>query len=692
MTRDHRRSQITANRKSRPGKRSEQGYVLLAVMLILFMILAGMLLGLFQTKSSSSSGATGLTGATGNNILSQAARIKTYGAENLAEAGVRMAIEWINDLPSTSTVLKQNPIVIDNTTVSGFWQTNGGITPSTVGNYWKIGWDNSDNTGKNYILIRIYPYQTNDTDTLKKYIVEAAGVYNNTSVQVARASIRQVSFAKYAMAVDDMNGVSLVAGRIQFGGPVLINDKSNNGVKIVWDDVTTDPNDYQQIFTYPASNAVTIGTNNVTWLKLSDFTAGTPTDWSRVVANGNVPITNGTTNDLPTADNTQAQNSFGAGASAPTTFLNTIEPVAGAPVSLTTTETINGVSTSVPVGVSIPNTPSSATTGTATGGIVISGPVDSVVFATDPSKTTKQQIQIYQSGSAGGSNYRLRTIITVDRSVDSNGNDTSTTTAFTQWAKDDANNATNPWYSSSSAGTTYTYSGATSGVIYSMTDSIGQQNSGDGTNDIGGGVHGVIADNVLNADGTIAARNSWTIATNSSSSASVGRDVNIDGDLEYNTMATDGNGNVTGADATRSGMLGIVANDISVNQYYFDPTTSKNVRSGSTPVEIKNLAISATTFAYDTFSALNYASRSIGVLNIFGGYIASKAGQFGRYDPIGKVMISGLERSLNFDSRTQNSPPPAFPTSSTSYELTSYQRVDSTVDGKCSISAGCSVP
>mgnify|MGYP001549604550 FL=1 len=93
--------------------------------------------------------------------------------------------------------------------------------------------------------------------------------------------------------------------------------------------------------------------------------------------------------------------------------------------------------------------------------------------------------------------------------------------------------------------------------------------------------------------------------------------------------------------------------------------------------------------AYDTFDAENprattdangntVAGRAAGNFKLLGGYIAKNNGTFGQVDA-NSNLLAGFRVNRNYDQRAADNPPPFFPSEENSFQVTSFQRVGSTL-------------
>ena len=205
--------------------------------------------------------------------------------------------------------------------------------------------------------------------------------------------------------------------------------------------------------------------------------------------------------------------------------------------------------------------------------------------------------------------------------------------------------STDPW----NLQRTDSYSGATNGVLYVQGDIGGQASP------YRGGLSGTIA------NGT--ALSIVTGATNT---------LNINGGLVYSNLITNVSnpnnlGSSAGAATSLSGVLGLVAGTFRVPE---------SDDSGSA---LTALTIHAVCMAYDTFVVVNPTSRPAGVINLLGGSIVKRNSQLG-VTTVGGSVLNGFIINRIYDVRIGNNPPPAYPSTDRSYQILSYQKVNTTLN------------
>ncbi|MBC8102738.1 MAG: hypothetical protein H7Z41_09145 [Cytophagales bacterium] len=640
QTADTEQTQQLRQRRRRLQKRHLVGMALLGTMMALMLVLSIALVGVISSTAGAGRSNGALDTADGT-VRMASRRIEYYGAMNLAETGVRMTVQWMTEQrPPTNPTLplstNSTPFYPDIINVG--WFKNS--TKDDANKYRFVPWDNAAGSSTNGFRVKVYPYTSNSFDTQKRFIIESVGVYRGAQ-QIVRAAVRQESFANYALFVDNVPTYYLSSGNNAFGGPVHLNasDEVTTGrtINILWKDGNTADPTKDQIFRYKQKNAFTTsaGKDSVKW-KYNDVNTeqspvGTPS-MKHVIAEGGEVQTSQTNIPMPTSSTVQADAAYGPTKTAPasTSYLNDI-PVLG---RLST------------IGVALP----------ASGGIVIQGNVEDMVFSVDPMDSTKQIVAIYQrqqlTVNGVPTDFRLRTTISMDRT--GTGGTTKVDAAYTLRAN---NSNWVPMPVVQPSPTTIP-----NGVIYGRNGNVN-------------GVRGVIADNVTDQNGkNIVQRNALTVATAND------KDLQIGGSITYKTLVTDPNDlyePVGSGDKFISGLLGIVSRKVRIARNGANPEGSSG-RVGTS--ELRNLNVHATVFAFDTFDAVDSGTRSVGIIDLLGGYIAKNGGDFGSVGPTG-LLEKGFRKSNNYDDRVLDSPPPAFPSTGNSYKMISFKRVTKTLDG-----------
>ena len=91
------------------------------------------------------------------------------------------------------------------------------------------------------------------------------------------------------------------------------------------------------------------------------------------------------------------------------------------------------------------------------------------------------------------------------------------------------------------------------------------------------------------------------------------------------------------------------------------------------------LTIHAVCMAYDTFMVVGPTTRAPGVINLLGGFIVKNNSQMGVVTLAG-VVNSGFLLNRNYDQRIADDPPPNYPVADRSYQVMSFQKVNTTLN------------
>lgn len=199
-----------------------------------------------------------------------------------------------------------------------------------------------------------------------------------------------------------------------------------------------------------------------------------------------------------------------------------------------------------------------------------------------------------------------------------------------------------------------------------------------------GGLHGQVADNALDASGSVTHNNGLTIATPQADSC------NVDGSITYSTkrqVTKDSSGNpeyidVNGSPTSdpakgtpvyasegsdpnfvsKAGTLGLISNNVLV--------TTKD----STGAALTNFEMDGTVLASGLYDADHFDSRAVGLWENMGGYLSSTVGTFGQFNN-SLQLDHGFNTQFNYDARMRNNPPPFFPTTGYTYSIISWHQV-----------------
>ena len=596
-------------------------------MLVLLGILTITLIG--TVGSSGTHGYNGILGMTDNALQSSSARTQSTASFNMAESGVQYTLAWL------SAVSKVRPPVGNAQAPTG-WEFNtvngrGVVTPDP-------------SRPGSYFAVRIYPdYYNTDvgspTSNQKKYLIESIGVSGGMST-VVQAYVEQTSLAQYLVLLNSWNNANnyWVSGLTTFDGPVHDNNMGGDGTpdgqaeNVLWKSAAgTSP-----MFNYTGADAYTTSSpNGIDWWKDQFNAAGAP----QVITNPDGSTTN------------QWLNVSAGGAGS----VHTGTPVVKFPSSssLQKTAAVGSAPTTNPTGVTL----------CPGGGVYIEGNVDEMALsATGPHNTvqvmtitqgtTVQRVTIYPAGAPPPAG-------------NPNAGQSAATTLETQQPD-------GSWKQTGYLG------GTTNGVVY-CDGNIGAQ--GDPKT---GGLHGQVADNLLDASGSVVHNNGLTITTPQSDNC------NLDGSVTYSTertVATDANGNPKYIDVngnptsdptqgtpvyvaedsdpnfvSRAGTLGLISNNVLVT------------KSDSTGNPLTKFEMDGTVLASGLYDADHFESRPVGLWENMGGYLSSTVGTFGVFNS-SLQLSNGFNTQFNYDARMRNNPPPFFPTTGYTYSIISWHQV-----------------
>lgn len=594
---------------------------MVGVMILLFMILA---LLLVSVLSQGKGGDVGTDSQQGLGLAWR--RAKVLGAQTLAESGVRMSLQWLmqqSTAPSNLTAFAPSSVstFFGGTTVSGWTEVTLNQGPTNTENP-----DVSAVPGK--IRVRFYPYASNATSNRKMFGIEAVGEYQGMSHTV-RIFVRQNSFARYAYFSDTAPTGWWVSGSTRFQGPVHVNGVDASGtavdtnarINILWKaDDWSIPYSDDYIFTYPDEGYFTTSMNysQLNW----NYTDGT----SAFVYDPNwwTPYWEHVT----------------AAGRAP----KTNQPLIRMPTATTDQKNAALGTAAEPVntfvGAFIPVTGSTPNAGIYVGGDVKDLNLTYQYMAGSPSHDD-QVFEIIQGISTGEQLSRI-VVCLVNNTVD--------LTVSTR------PNASSAWTLVSSSHYT---GGATNGVIY-VNGHIGSQVA-----PYSGGLSGTVVPNIMSGT-TVSKPNTWTVVTEGT------KTININGGIVYKNLITDSsNPSNLKSDAasapTESGILGLVAGRFRVPLYDDTGTT------------LDYLTVHAVVMAYDTFEVTNYNTRAPGVINLLGGFIVKNNSSLGVVQLNGTVN-NGFILNRNYDQRIADNPPPNYPVADRSYQVMSFQKVNTTLN------------
>lgn len=606
-------------------RKRQRGMALAAGMLVMLGILSLVLVGVL----AGAHGGGGLLNLTENGDQSASRQGQSTAAYNAADSGVEYTLQWM------SYHSQKGPLNIGGQDI--------------VKAFPLPAWDSPpDGPAATYTLDSatftawIFPDAANGQETVKKYLIQSTGLSGGAS-ETVQAYVSVTSFGKYAVFLDKTPpGAFFASGSNVFDGPVHSNNANNPTPpaqptptgelnNIVWSDGTSAP--VAPIFTYKGSDAFTVSGPSVNWYRNSYGNTSAPTSeaqWDMIASGGSGSIQTGVSMIPLPATGTLNQQYAVMGLPPPPP--GTTAPPPGIPAGTS------------PVGVQVPSSG-----GVTAGGLYIHGPVQQMNLSVDPNNSTTQIIQIQQT--------------------DANKNPYTTTITMTPSAVPRPTTQVHVAYMNpagsgtfTAATTDHTYTGVTNGVVYcdsniGKTDPATQQGNDPTTqtlvtNPASGGVTGVVADG-----------SALTLVTDS------GHNVNINGNVTYHTpRQKDSKGNPlpesdTSNDNFRAyaGTFGIVSNNVQI----VDKDASGNA--------ITNLEVDAAVMALGTYDAADYASRPVGKMTNMGTYIVENRGLFSTAN--GLNVVSGIACSRFYDNRLADHPPPFFPTTSSQYQVLSWQRV-----------------
>lgn len=617
------------------AKRARRGMAMVTTMLVMFGILTIGLLGVF---GGGGAGRNGAMYSTGNAIQMAGARTQSTNAFNMAESGVEYTLQWLNSLPQppTQTTAFTPAFTWAQTTATGL---RTAVTP------------NAAYPGQTFQVV-IYPDVNNKPtgqvtgNPAKSYLIESVGRSGGETV-ILQAYVRTSSLSKWLVLVNNWtSGNYWVSGLSTFDGPVHDNNFSGDGSglpnglleNVAWYDANgckangwTDSNGNpiaHPLFTYTGNDAYESSgpyppdptKPGVNWYRDNNFGGTSPptgTDWQYVAAGGQ----NTVSSDAPTVPFPQTSSAQECAA-------------LGLPP--------NSATPTLPHGVTV----------NANGGVTIGGDVDQMTMSVDPSNSTTQVVEVYQTDPTTGQEDYTKI------SIDAQGHTTEETGTAPAGSLTAASVTLNPASTWPAAVTT-----VNNGVIY-CDGNIGAQ--GDPKS---GGLSGTVADNAVDGNGNVTHSAALTIATDAT------KNCNIDGSIIYNTArAKNPDGSYVTEDkdpnfTKHAGTLGVVTDNILITE-----TTA----GGST---IGDIETDGTFLAHGVFDVDHYASRAPHNWENMGGYLSSTVGVFGVFNNSTGKIVSGMNNQFNYDARMRDNPPPFFPTNGNIYDVLSWRRVPVTLDG-----------
>ena len=562
--------------------------------------------------------------------------LQASGARTRSAASFNMAESGLQYTMAWLSAQSQPP----NTSVA-FAPTLWGAT--AVGTRAKIVPDAADPSS--YFSVRVYPDRYNNdvssaTSTQKKYLIESVGVSGGITT-IVQAYVGQQSLSQYLVLLNSWNnsGNYWVSGLTTFDGPVHDNNIGPDGHGANGDTQTPDGTPENILWKSAKGTAPMF-----TYTGDDAYSVSSPTGiaWWKDQFN-----TSAAPQVLPDGTN-QWLNVAAGGAGT----VKQGTPVVPFPTS-------SNLQRSVAIG-SAGSLNTSGVTLCAGGGIYIEGNVDEMVMSAAGTGNATQVITVTQ-----GTTVQRITIDPV------NGVTLETQKPNGSWNQV----ATQP--------------GGVNGVVY-CNGNIGAQ--GDPKT---GGLHGQVADNLLDASGNLLHANGLTVATPQTANC------NVDGSITYSTkrqVAKDSSGNpmyidvdgkptsdpakgtpvympedkdtgyVNSKGVSRAGTLGLISNDVKVT------------KKDSTGADLTNFEMDGTVLASGIYDADHFTDRAVGLWENMGGYLSSTVGTFGTFDNNSLKLTNGFNTQFNYDARMRNTPPPFFPTTGNQYNIISWQQVKQTLE------------
>lgn len=601
-----------------PRRRAQSGMTMVLIMLLLFLILA------ISLVTFLSAGRGGDLSSEGKIALGLTRlRGERYVSQSLAESGIRLSLQWLADRTSPPT----NTAAFAPSSVADFF---GGTTDA---NNWTVltlaqGPDSTENAALSQvngtIKVRFYPYGSNSVAGRKMFGIEAIGSYQGSSY-TARVFVRQNSFARYSYFSDTTPEAWWVSGNTRFQGPVHVNGVDASGTAV-------DPS----------------ARLNILW-KANDGSPTASDDWIFSYPGDDYFTT--------ALGYSQLNWTYSDGASAYFYDPNwwspywqhitaaAKPPITNAPLIRMPTATSDQKSIALgsmtepaldTVDVFVPNS-----SGTATAGIFIAGDASDInLAAPSHSGHEDQSIEVVQPTVTG----EQRSLITICPQAN--------TTQVQVYTRPTSLSA---WTLARSA----SYSGTTNGVIY-LRGNVGGQSA-----PYQGGLSGVVA-NSYYSGGTLAHNNALTLVTGATNT------INLSGGIVYSNCITNtSNPSNLGSDVSSaqstSGTLGLVSGTFRIPE------------SDESGMGLTSLSIHAVCMAYDTVTVVNPTTRPPGIINLLGGYIVKRNSQLGVTTISGSVLHGFIINRI-YDARIGDNPPPGYPSTNRSYQVLSYQKVNTTLN------------
>ncbi len=629
-------------------------------MLVMFGILSLTLIGVLAGSQRGG----GILSMTENGDQSASRQMQSTAAFNVAESGVEYTLQWLH-----SRSQQYGPPALTHAFPLPAWNGAPGDAAAsyTLGSGAFSAWVFPDANNNGTIIT------TSGQETPKRYLIQSTGTCNGIS-QTIQTYVSLSSFGKYAFFTDhDPSNIYWVGGLNSFDGPTHFNESAGTPTNIVWVDG-------KPIFNSPHTDALSYS-GSINWYHNSQSSSqqapqvitnsdGSQTDQFLSVAKlGNTAVNKEPTIALPTSSLQQQYAALGqtmpAGANPP--------PPIGAPTALSP----SGVTVVPGGGIYIHSANSADTNDHLANASNPATDVQQMVLSVDNNRN--QVITIQQNSDAG---ILTQTQITLDR----------------------VNGATHVQagpYNASSKTFTMTslpdVSGVGNGVIYTDGNLGSTQKFGDANGNPpnyspdtapGKGLSGTIADN-----------QALTIATYAAPGQSDpnNKNINLNGSVVYNTpRARDGTGAFlpesdpsNTAFVQKAGVLGLVANNVQLvdNNSAGQPLGDTEL-DATTMVQNTLQTIDSATYYLDQNSSNNIGSTQSGGKTYYGhwlrqphkfycmgGEIASVRGALGSFNSSTSQMVNGYAGNYSYDNRLANTPPPFFPTTSSQYQVLSWQYV-----------------
>lgn len=646
----------TAARK-RLGGRGRRGMAVVGTMLVLLALLSLVLLG---EVVNGHRGGGGLMGQTGNGLAGAARLTQSTQALALAESGVEVTLQWLHSQagPPSATSAFPLPAFMNGNRVSapgdpaGTYYLNGGSFTVMI-----FPDDANSVTGANLGTV---------TATPKHYLIQAKGVYGGVT-QIVQAYVMQSSFGKYAFFTDhDPSNIYWVGGLNSFDGPTQFNGSNGNPTNVVWVDG-------KPVFKFKGSAAFQYS-GSVAWYHNTSGNAAAPAsdaDYRSVASVGASGVNHSDPVKMPTSSLKQQYAAWGQPYAEGTTTPPATAPTAATPSGVTVSPT-GGIYIHCRNSANAQDVPADP-----------SSPINDVqqmVLSVD--SKGNQVITVDQTSDA---NVLTRTVLTLDRTTSPPATHIVTGPAGgTLVAQPDAPALANPVvYCDGNIGATQDPA-----TQYDSRNNLYYAPDGTNMSAPGKGLSGTVADGQPLTISTYASPDQ-TDANN--------KNINLNGSLTYQTpRARDASGNFLPesdpANAnflTRAGTLGLVSNTVQL------------VNNGANGQPLGDTELDATVLAQNTLRTVDYnayfwdtnSANSLGSFQnngttyyyhwvrqphkfyCMGGEIASTRGTLGAFNSNTLQMLTGFSGNYSYDVRLSNNPPPFFPTTSTQYDILSWQRV-----------------